>query len=129
MLRLATAGKSRFSVDEREINGLVSGFTVDTLVSLRNEFDSDATLYLLIGADQARKFSTWREPERIKKLAHIKVFKRPGEPAPAEFDVIPMKSMAIAATDIRARAARGEDVSDVVPLAVANYIRERRVYH
>jgi nicotinate-nucleotide adenylyltransferase len=36
--------------------------------------------------------------------------------------------MPISASDIRARVARGEDVSALVPPAVANYIAAHRLY-
>jgi nicotinate-nucleotide adenylyltransferase len=36
--------------------------------------------------------------------------------------------MPISASDIRARARRGEDLAPFVPPAVANYIARRRLY-
>ena len=130
MLGLALAGRPKLKIDQRELRDNASGYTVDTLLALREELGPRTALYLLIGADQARKFSTWRDPEGIRRLARIGVFARPGEPVDdAEFEMIPMASLPISATDIRARAARGDDISDVVPPAVASYIRERRVYH
>jgi nicotinate-nucleotide adenylyltransferase len=130
MLKRALAGRPKLRIDERELKSGASGYTVDTLLALRQELGPQALVYLLIGADQARKFKTWRDPERIRQLAKIGVFGRPGEPVDDPgFEMIPMAPLAISATDIRARAARGEDLSGIVPPAVANYIRERRIYH
>jgi nicotinate-nucleotide adenylyltransferase len=39
-----------------------------------------------------------------------------------------MKPLAISASEIRARVARGEDISAMVPPAVAAYIHERGLY-
>jgi nicotinate-nucleotide adenylyltransferase len=39
-----------------------------------------------------------------------------------------MEPMAISSSDIRARAARGEDISALVPPAVASYIAAGRLY-
>ena len=39
-----------------------------------------------------------------------------------------MSPSAVSASDIRARAKRGEDLSGMVPAAVANYIRNKRLY-
>jgi nicotinate-nucleotide adenylyltransferase len=39
-----------------------------------------------------------------------------------------MPPLPISASDIRARAARGEDLSAMVPAAVANYIASRALY-
>jgi nicotinic acid mononucleotide adenylyltransferase len=36
--------------------------------------------------------------------------------------------MPISASDIRRRAARGENLADVVPPSVANYIRKHKLY-
>jgi nicotinic acid mononucleotide adenylyltransferase len=42
--------------------------------------------------------------------------------------VVPMAAMPLSASDIRARAARGEALEGAVPPAVANYIAEKRLY-
>jgi len=42
--------------------------------------------------------------------------------------VVPMAPMPVSASDIRARAARGESLEGLVPVAVANYIADRRLY-
>jgi len=41
---------------------------------------------------------------------------------------VPMAPLAVSASDIRARAARGESLEGLVPGAVANYIAENRLY-
>jgi len=51
MTRLAVAGNSRLSVDDREIRQGTPSYTVDTLGALRVEFGNDRPLYLLIGTD------------------------------------------------------------------------------
>jgi len=42
--------------------------------------------------------------------------------------MIPMEPMRVSASDIRARAARGEDLSSLVPAPVANYIATHGLY-
>jgi nicotinate-nucleotide adenylyltransferase len=128
MLRLALAGEPRFSIDERELAPHASGYTVDTLRALRAERPADK-LYLLIGGDQFAKFGAWREPEEIKRLAELAVFARPqAEAGPREALFVPMAPLAVSASEVRARAARGEDVSGLVPEPVANYLRRHRLY-
>lgn len=128
MLRLALAGEPRFAIDARELAPQASGYTVDTLRTLRSEF-ADASLYLLMGADQYAKLESWHRPREVASLARIAVFSRPGfhleKPGAL---VIPMQSHAISASDIRARAARGEDLSALVPAPVANYISRKGLY-
>jgi len=128
MLRLAMHDEPAYEVDERELSASASPYTVDTLTALRAERPRD-DFYLLLGADQYASFRAWRRPEEVARLARIAVFTRPGyEPPGGEAIVVPMTPMAVSASDIRARAARGESVASLVPEAVANYISARRLY-
>ena len=127
MLRLAIQDEPRFAVDERELRPGATGYTVDTLRALRSEL-GDSKLYLLMGADQYEKLSTWRQPEEVRRLARVAVFARPGIELKEKVHLIPMSPMPISASEIRARARRGEDVSGAVPPAVANYIGRHRLY-
>jgi nicotinate-nucleotide adenylyltransferase len=129
MLELALAGEPRYEIDARELAPGASGFTVDTLKELRLELGADTKLYLLIGADQYAKLDTWHRPQDVQKLARIAVFARPGwDIADTKVELIPFAPMDISASDIRAHAARGEDLSPFVPPAVANYIARHRLY-
>jgi nicotinic acid mononucleotide adenylyltransferase len=57
------------------------------------------------------------------------LFGRPGfKSAEPGVKVIPMSPMPISASAIRERAARGENIADVVPPSVANYIRKHKLY-
>jgi nicotinate-nucleotide adenylyltransferase len=127
MLRLAVAGEPRFEVDTRELRPGASGYTVDTLSALRSEL-GDAELHLLMGADQYEKLASWHRPEELKRLAKIAVVGRPGIQLKEKAKLIPMESMPVSASEIRARAKRGEDLGAFVPPAVANYIARRRLY-
>jgi nicotinate-nucleotide adenylyltransferase len=129
MLRLAIAGEPRYAIDARELAPEHSGYTVDTLASLRAELGEDAELVLLMGADQYAKRHAWRRWDQVARLARIAVFARPGAPAPADGAlVVPMPPMDVSASAIRARIARGEDVSALVPPAVLAYIRAHGLY-
>jgi nicotinate-nucleotide adenylyltransferase len=128
MLRLALADEEGWDIDARELAPGASGYTYDTLKELRLELGAGTQLWLLLGADQYAKLDTWHRPEDIRKLARIGVFARPGVALPGDLRVIPMTPMAVSASDIRARAGRGEDVSAMVPPAVADYIARERLY-
>ncbi len=128
MLKLALAGEPRFALDERELAPGASGYTVDSLRALRAE-EPEAQLYFLMGADQLEKFQSWREPEEIRRLAKLAVFPRPGHPLrDPSVQPLPMTPADISASDIRARAARGESLAGLVPAAVANYIERKGIY-
>lgn len=125
MLKLAIAGEPRYRIDERELHPAHSGYTVDTLESMRKE--SGDRLVLVMGADQYQKLDSWHRPQEVRKLADIAVVARPGASA-AGASLIPMELMDVSASDIRGRIARGEDISGLLPPAVANYIRINALY-
>jgi nicotinate-nucleotide adenylyltransferase len=128
MLRLATENEPRFEIDARELAPGVSGYTVDTLRELRLELGAGTELWLLMGADQYRKLDSWHRPQDVKKLARIAVFARPGIDLSEKVHLVPMPPMPISASEIRARVARGEDISALVAPAVANYVAAHKLY-
>jgi nicotinate-nucleotide adenylyltransferase len=129
MLGLALEGEPRYAIDARELSPAHSGYTVDTLESLRAELGEGADLVLLMGADQHAKLATWHRWRELARLARIAVVARPGSPAPAGGALLlPMPPLEISASGIRARIARGEDVSALVPAAVLDYIRAHGLY-
>src|SRR4051812_12538232 len=128
MLNLAIQNRPQFRIDDRELSPKATGYTVDSLKSLRAEV-GDAALYFLMGSDQYAKLDTWRDPDEVRKLAELVVFARPGAQIRGKvFKQIPFESMDDSATETRARAARGEDFSGMVPAAVAQYIVRQHLY-
>ena len=127
MLKLATAAEPRYAVDERELVPGASGYTFDTLASLRAS-GPDATFVLLMGSDQYSKRESWHRWADIGKLCEVAVIARPGWNLDAKVRTIPMAPTPISASDIRARIAHGEDVSAMLPPAVLGYVREKGLY-
>jgi nicotinate-nucleotide adenylyltransferase len=123
MLRIAIAGEPRYAVDERELDPAHSGYTVDTLKSL------GARPVLILGADQYAKLETWHRWREVLALADLAVCARPGWTVPdGRAMLVPMAPLDISASDIRARLARGEDVSALLPPGVPEYIRRHGLY-
>jgi nicotinate-nucleotide adenylyltransferase len=87
-----------------------------------------------MGADLIDQFPRWRNPEQIVKLASLIILGRQGVPPPVA--PIPENSRllidvclpSMSSTAIRARLARGEDVSDLVPAPVLAQIRLLGMY-
>ncbi len=77
MLRAAVAGQPCLLADDRELRRDRASYMVDTLVSFRDEMP-DASLSLILGADAFAHFAAWKAPERIMRLAHLVVMRRPG---------------------------------------------------
>ncbi|WP_051103766.1 MULTISPECIES: nicotinate-nucleotide adenylyltransferase [Paraburkholderia] len=94
----------RVATDEIEHDGAT--YTVETLQCWREREGDDASITLLIGADQLVHLDTWRDWRRLFELAHIGAATRPG------FD---LASVAPAvAQEIAARRARA-DVLQATP--------------
>jgi nicotinate-nucleotide adenylyltransferase len=83
MVRTAIAGEPAFVADDRELQRAGDSYTVDTLVSLRQDFPSQP-LCLLLGMDAFNGFADWRQPEEILRLAHLIVMPRPGLAEPSD---------------------------------------------
>ena len=128
MLALALKDDEAYELDSRELAPGASPFTVDTLTTLRAERPDDE-FYLLLGADQFAALRGWHRPADVKRLARIAVVTRPGyQVGSGEALVVPMSPLAISASDVRARAKRGDSLDALVPPAVAKYITENRLY-
>ena len=139
MARLAVAGNSSFEVSDIEAVRPGPHYSVETLAEVRR-LRPDDDLFFLIGADSLVDLPTWREPERIARLATIVVVNRPGveeigdRPLP-EFgpDARPLQSVTIppigiASTDIRRRLVEGRSVRYLIPRAVEAYIDAHRLF-
>ena len=155
MVRIATAGDRRFSVDAGEVLGSAPGYTVETLERLRGQFGSVRPLVLLVGADAFLGLPSWHRWRDIFSLAHLGVASRPGHPldpaamtpalaeefarrrsdsaalalAPAG-TVVPFALSAgtVSATEVRQRLAAGVGVGDLLPGGVVDYIAQRNLY-
>ena len=127
MLTLALASEPRYRIDERELQPGASGYTVDSLKSLKSE-EPGRALVLILGADQYAKRASWHRWPDIEKLSAIAVAARPGSSIDAKATTLPMAPSPVSASDIRARIGRGEDVSGMLPAEVLNYIRNKGLY-
>ncbi len=135
MTRLAFADVPGVVVDERELRRAGPTYTVDTLRELQAE-QPDAQLFLVMGEDQAAALTRWHQWETVVALAVIAVAGRaaaPGEvraalPDLARFQPLALPAMPASATAIRALAAGGASIADLVAPGVASYIARHHLY-
>ena len=134
MLALAIAGEPRYALDQRELAPGASGYTYDTLRAIRDDLGANVPLVMLIGSDQYAKLGSWHRSSELLSLCRFAVFGRSGAAAPAGEPPRPgvvhiaMAPIPISGTEIRARIARAEDVSAMVPGPVLEYIRRHHLY-
>ncbi len=140
MCRLAIAGhEDQFAVSDLEARRDGPSYTVDTLEEL-HAAQSEPELFLIVGADVAIGFPTWREPERVLSLATVAVAQRPGTrreaverslgevPGGEAAEFFPMPEVGISSTMLRDRARRGEPTTYLTPDSVRSYIDRHRLY-
>ncbi len=154
MLELAVDGQSGFVVDDRELGREGPSYTVDTLLSLREQFGAAVPLCLIVGMDAFLGLDTWSRWQRLTELAHIIVMRRPGPDAasagpalkallderlvddPQRLRAAPaggvmlctVTQMEISGTRIRELIAGGRNVRYLLPDRVLDYIRRERLY-
>jgi nicotinate-nucleotide adenylyltransferase len=139
MCRLGIEGEPRFEVSDLELKREGPSYTVDTLSQLKKE-QPDDELFLILGWDAAKLFSTWHEPAKVIELATIVVVARPGGAAPREEDLKGVgldkakvvlcltTTPDVSASEIRKAVAAKEPITGKVPKAVERFITEHRLY-
>jgi nicotinate-nucleotide adenylyltransferase len=132
LLRLALAGRSRYAVDDQEIVRGGISYTIDTVREYRRRFP-DGQLSYLIGADHIQQLSKWREAGELAKLVEFLIIPRPGlalAPLPEPFRGQSLQGfpLAVSSSQIRERVRTGLPVDLLVPPAVAEAIRNNRLY-
>ncbi len=139
MLQLAAHGHDTWEIADLEILRPPPSFTWDTLRQLQAANPAERFI-LLLGADQLPKLHTWRNFPLLAATADFAVMPRPGWPlSPSRPDNIPpdawrhfqrlsIPEFSIASSAIRGKIAVGESIDDLVPPAVAGYIRQYRLY-
>ena len=132
LLRLALAGDTASEVDDQEIRRGGVSYSIDTVRQYRKDFP-EAELFYLIGADQAGQLSLWREAPELARLVEFVVIPRPGEIVPqlaAPFRGRALRGfpLGVSSSEIRARCREGLGIAQLTPPAVAEAIKNNRLY-
>jgi nicotinate-nucleotide adenylyltransferase len=132
LLRLALCGEAASEVDDQEIRRGGVSYSIDTASQFRKSFP-EAELFWLIGADQAGQLSLWREAAELARLVEFVVIPRPGESPPqlaAPFRGRALRGFptAISSSEIRARCRARLSIMHLTPAAVAEAIKNNRLY-
>ena len=145
MTRLAFAHMEKVFVDSREIDRHGPTYTFDTLEEISQEFPK-AKLFLCIGGDQAKAFTTWHRWQDILSRVTLVVAFRPEDKntvhavdhaqwhngLPSGAIRLEMPSLNISATDIRSQLAQSGAFPSAFPSAltagVCEYIHQHSLY-
>ncbi len=152
-LALNTYGK-QFFVDDQEIRRGGLSYTIDTVMNLRKNIDSE-DLYLIIGADQFEGFSQWKDYQKILTEVNLIVTTRLGWDIPEGADELPeyikamvaeydfnfielktgrniqfirLQDIEVSSSEVRKLLRMGRPVEKILPLSVESYIRANKLY-
>lgn len=156
MVQLAIADNSLFKLDTRELNRQGASFTIDTLISLREELGENVSLCLMMGSDAFNTLDSWHRWDDLLNYCHIVLVQRPDKQSQAKLSdqltaflsahytenlddlveesagYIHMQQITaqdISATNIREKLASGKPAKYLVPDSVLTYIQQQQLYH
>lgn len=140
MCKLAVKENPYFEVSDIEIRRSGPTYTYETLEELKNIYP-DSELFFITGTDTLVNITTWKKPERILKLATLLVACRDVEAGElnrlikhrklelgGDIELLNMPNVKISSSEIRRKASAGEDIADMVPEAVLEYIKDNKLY-
>ncbi len=156
MVELAIADNPLFTIDKRELERDGASYTIDTLISLREELGNDTALCLMMGSDAFIKLNSWYRWQELLDYAHIILVQRPNQGKPQETlpdelqtllrdhyaenvsalreenaGLINMQAISthdISATGIRENLKHGVSVRYLLPEDVVGYIQQHQLY-
>ncbi len=141
MCELAFEGIDGVVVSDTEIIRGGKSYTYDTLVELSRP---DTRLFFMCGTDMVLSFDQWYRAEDNFKLCYPVYVRRENDPIMTErivakiteyyqkygvmFRRIITEPIDVSSTLIRKKVEAGEDISNLVPASVAEYIKKNRLY-
>ena len=153
MLEIALKFRDNLGVDSFEIQ---KGGTSYTLNTLEHFSEQTKNLYFIMGMDSFLDIATWHKYEELFKLSHFIVIQRPDYPKKDLGTILPqhffknnfkkinglewqhksgykvfypkIEPLHISASDIRKKIKKGEDIRDLVPKEVYEYLARNKLY-
>ena len=132
MLKRALDDHDDLTADNMEILRGGRTYTIDTVSELNSGFP-ESEFFLLIGADVAKDFGSWREPHEICKRVNVVVLTRSGiersEIGEAwGFSFMDIPAIDVSAKEIRLKVLNGESLEEMVSPLVEEYILSAGLY-
>jgi nicotinate-nucleotide adenylyltransferase len=141
MVRLATAGKSSFSVATMEIDRKGPTYSIYTIAEMRREMGGDDDLFFIIGWDNLEDLPKWHQIERLISLCRLVVVPRVDFPVPNleplevtipgithRVIMLDKPQVDVSSSVIRERVRHGLPIDNLVPKVVKEYIIDNGLY-
>lgn len=126
MLRAVCREHPKFKICDVELKRNAESYTIDTVRQLKDLY-KDIDFTWIIGADQARQFQAWKEPEELLRLVRFAVADRDENlknlTLPDGMVVMPMEPVEVSSSEIR----DGKKLN-LMPESVRQYILEQELY-
>ncbi len=138
MVQLAVQDYPYFDVSAIEYMRNKPSYTYDTIVQIYDIVKPEDKINFIIGTDAFIKIESWYRAEELKKLLNFILFVRQ-----KDFDETPfialknkgynytlmqMPFIDISSSEVRERIRQNKDICDILPLKVAEYIKQNNVY-
>jgi nicotinate-nucleotide adenylyltransferase len=155
MVKIAIANQPHFSLDTRELSRAGTSYTIETLISLREELGDEVSICWLMGFDAFANLDAWHRWQELLNKAHLIVVKRPHssdlsnlnaevktllekhetknveevkKQAYGKILIQEIAALDISSTEIREKIAHDKDVRSMVPEALLIYIQQHQLY-
>lgn len=104
----------------------LSGKTIDLIRYLKATYPTENYKFkLIVGSDVIYSLDQWKEWDEINEMVEVIVINRPGFPSGKA--VGPVQS-SISSTTIREKLFMGDDVKDLLPTRVLDYVTKNGLY-
>lgn len=155
LVKITIENQAHFTLDSRELSRSGTSYTVDTLISLREELGNEVSISWLMGSDAFAHLNAWHRWQEILNYAHLVVVKRPHsedlsklntemkklletheakhvkeikQHANGKILIQEIAALDISSTQIRENIAHGKDASALVSPAAIQYIQSHQLY-
>jgi nicotinate-nucleotide adenylyltransferase len=156
MVQLAISSNALFKLDKRELAREGASYSIETLISLREEFGESVALCLILGSDAFVKLNTWHRWHELLDYCHIILVQRPNaaldqpkfpdeltallhdhysenvddlsEKSAGYIHMQKITALDISATKIREACKKGVNSRYLLPDSVIEYIDNHRLY-
>lgn len=141
MTALAIKENAYLQLSDIELRREGVSYTYDTLIALRKKYGKEYELFFIVGADSVVALDSWHRVREIMQVCTFVAATRPGfaptvDKVIEDFGELGSKSILwvdtpevnISSTEIRERVKNGYSIKELVPEAVAEYIRQKDLY-
>ena len=140
MLRIVCRTHPKFSLSELEVRRPGPSYSIDTIRQLRLDYP-EATIYMMIGSDQAAQFRQWKDWQEIVQLIQLCVARRPVDALSHHEEILSslradgatihsldVPLIEISSSQIRAFCSERRSIRFLVPDKVGRYMRKHELY-